>query len=188
VEFDRAVIDHVVDIQDPDPDSLRQLHRRPPTHPPHRQTATDFDAARYCALSMAVAKKKRVVSDDHKNAMAQGRTQSRAVSAYLEAMESHRPKRGRKRTPESIDRRVEAIDSALAAAKPVTRLSLLQERMNLLNEKAGMDDGVDLSSYEDEFVAVAHDYGQRKGISYTAWRELGVPPAVLKRAGITRAQ
>jgi hypothetical protein len=34
---------------------------------------------------------------------------------------------------------------------------------------------------------VAAEYGQRKGISYAAWRELGVSPAVLKRAGITRA-
>ena len=29
-------------------------------------------------------------------------------------------------------------------------------------------------------------YAQRKGISYAAWRELGVPADVLKKAGISR--
>jgi hypothetical protein len=36
-------------------------------------------------------------------------------------------------------------------------------------------------------VETARTYGERKGITYAAWRELGVPPAVLKRAGIGRA-
>lgn len=40
---------------------------------------------------------------------------------------------------------------------------------------------------EDEFVKVAARYGERKGITYTAWRELGIPPAVLARADISRS-
>jgi hypothetical protein len=35
-------------------------------------------------------------------------------------------------------------------------------------------------------VKAARDYGQRKGISYAAWREAGVDAAVLKKAGIGR--
>jgi hypothetical protein len=35
-------------------------------------------------------------------------------------------------------------------------------------------------------VKVARSYGERNGITYTAWREIGVDPAVLKKAGITR--
>jgi len=35
-------------------------------------------------------------------------------------------------------------------------------------------------------VAVAREYGERQGISYTTWREVGVDAAVLTRAGITR--
>ena len=46
---------------------------------------------------------------------------------------------------------------------------------------------VDLGAFEEDFVAAASGYSDRKGISYAAWRELGVPPAVLKRAGISRA-
>jgi hypothetical protein len=132
-------------------------------------------------------KKKRVVSDDHKAAMAEGRTQSRAIATYLEALDSHKPKRGRKRTPESIDKRLVDIDKQLGSANPIKRLSLIQERLDLLSEKETLGTTVDLSAFEDDFVASAAGYSERKGISYAAWRELGVPPAILKRAGISRA-
>ncbi|MCU1485226.1 MAG: hypothetical protein JWN67_1972 [Actinomycetia bacterium] len=132
-------------------------------------------------------RKKRTVSDEHKAAMAEGRTQSRAIATYLEALESHKPKRGRKRTPDSIAKRLTAIDKALETANPIKRLSLIQERLDLLNEKESLEGNVDLSAFEDQFVSAAKGYSDRKGISYAAWRELGVPPAVLKRAGISRA-
>ena len=132
-------------------------------------------------------RKKRTVTDSHKAAMAQGRTESRAISAYLEALESHRPKRGRKRTPESIDRRLTTIDASLESASPVKRLSLIQERIDLLRERESLQAKVDLTGLEDDFVSTAKSYGQRKGISYAAWRELGVSAPVLKRAGITRS-
>jgi len=133
------------------------------------------------------ARKKRVVTDEHKAAMAQGRTEGRAVGAYLEALETHKPKRGRKRTPDSIDKRLTDIDRQLGTASPVKRLSLIQERLDLLQERGKMGETVDLSGLEDGFVGAAKAYGDRKGISYAAWRELGVPPSVLKRAGIGRA-
>lgn len=131
-------------------------------------------------------RKKRTVTDEHKAAMAEGRTQSRAVSAYLEALDQHRPKRGRKRTTDSLDKRLTAIEGELATANPIRRLSLIQERIDLTAERDRMGDTVDLTAYEDAFVDAASDYSQRKGISYSAWRELGVPAAVLKRAGISR--
>ena len=34
---------------------------------------------------------------------------------------------------------------------------------------------VDLAALENEFVAAAKGYGERKGITYAAWREVGVP-------------
>ncbi len=134
-----------------------------------------------------MARKKRTVTDSHKAAMAQGRTESRAISAYLDALESHRPKRGRKRTPESIDKRLTTIDATLESASPVKRLSLIQERLDLLHERESLQTTVDLSGLEDDFVSTARSYGQRKGISYAAWRELGVSAPILKRAGITRS-
>ena len=126
------------------------------------------------------------VTEEHKAAMAQGRVEGRAISAYLDALATHKPKRGRKRTPESIDRRLAAIDDALPTANSINRLSLIQERLDLQQEKASMGEAVDLTSFEDTFVAAAKGYSERKGISYAAWREMGVPADILKRAGIGR--
>ena len=58
--------------------------------------------------------------------------------------------------------------------------------MNLENELASSDSTVDLQALEDEFAASAAPYGARKGITYAAWRQLGVDPAVLRKAGIKR--
>ena len=126
------------------------------------------------------------MSDSHKAALAEGREQGRAVRRYLEALEAHKPKRGRKRTPESVQKRLTVIDERLADADALTRLHLVQERMNLLNELAASDESVDVQSLEDEFVAAAAPYGARKGITYAAWRSMGVDPAVLRRANIKR--
>src|SRR2546426_2494906 len=76
------------------------------------------------------------MSDSHKAALAEGREQGRAVRRYLEALEAHRPKRGRKRTPASIKKRLAAIEERLADADPLARPPLLEERMNLQRELA----------------------------------------------------
>jgi hypothetical protein len=126
------------------------------------------------------------VTEEHKAAMAEGRNQSRAISSYLDALEQHKPKRGRKRTPESIDKQVADIDAKLASANAITRLGLVQQRLDLLKERESLGAAVDLTAFEDAFVAAAKPYSERKGISYEAWRELGVPAPILKRAGIGR--
>ena len=126
------------------------------------------------------------MSDSHKAALAEGRDQGRAVRRYLEALEAHKPKRGRKRTLESVQKRLATIDDRLADADALTRLHLVQERMDLTNELASAGNSVDMKALEDEFVAAAAQYGARKGITYAAWRSLGVDPAVLRRAGIKR--
>jgi hypothetical protein len=118
--------------------------------------------------------------------MAVGRNESRAVRAYLEALEAHKPKRGRKRTPESVERRLAVIDSEIDEADAITRVNLVQERINLQDELASLTAGTDLSELEDAFVEAAKGYSERRGISYSAWREVGVEPAVLKRANISR--
>lgn len=126
------------------------------------------------------------MSQEHKQALALGREQGRAVRRYLEALEAHRPKRGRKRTPDSINRRLTDIEVKLETADPLTRLQLVQERMNLETELATKSEAIDITELEDEFVAAAKEYGERKGITYAAWREAGVDAAVLKRAEIRR--
>lgn len=132
------------------------------------------------------ATKKRTMSDEHKAAIAEGRAQAKAVSDYLEALASTRSKRGRQRTPAAIESRIAAIDSELAEADALSALNLRQERKDLAEELAAKRDVVDVSAYEEAFVAQAAAYGSRKGISYKVWRDAGVPAAVLKRAGISR--
>jgi hypothetical protein len=128
----------------------------------------------------------REVTEEHKAAMAAGRQESRAVRAYLEAVEQVRPRRGRKRTPESIQARLETLASLLDDADPMDRLKLVQERMDLEAELVTMGQTIDLTELEAEFVKVAASYAKRNGISYAAWREVGVDPSVLKAAGIKR--
>jgi hypothetical protein len=126
------------------------------------------------------------MSDEHKAALAEGRNQGRAVRNYLEALEATKPKRGRKRTPDSIKKRLDAIDAAMAGADKLTELKLRQEKVNLERELEAGSVAVDLSALERDFVAVANAYGNRQGITYQVWRETGVPAAVLKKAGIGR--
>ncbi|MDQ4133884.1 MAG: hypothetical protein M3179_11940 [Actinomycetota bacterium] len=146
-------------------------------------------AVLYATILQMPAKTKRTrspMSASHKAALAEGRDQGRSVRRYLEALEAHRPKRGRKRTPEAIQKRLDTIEDRLASADPLTRLQLVQERMNLQNELAAGDNAVNLAELEEAFVAAAGPYGKRKGITYAAWREAGVDPSVLRRAGIRR--
>ncbi|MFZ6004389.1 MAG: hypothetical protein ACOYXM_10710 [Actinomycetota bacterium] len=137
--------------------------------------------------SMAKKRTRTPMSDEHKAALAEGRNQGRAVRRYLEALEAHKPKRGRKRTTESVQKRLDRIDVELAKADPLKRLQLIQERLDLKAELGSAEAKVDLTELENEFVSAAADYSARKGISYAAWRELGVEAAVLKRAGVSRS-
>ena len=133
------------------------------------------------------ARKRSPMSDSHKKALAQGRDEGRAVRRYLEALEAHKPKRGRKRTPESIQRRLAVIEQKLPSSDPLSRVLLIQERMNLETELAASTHNVDLAALEAGFVKSARAYGDRKGITYAAWRAAGVDPGVLRKAGISRA-
>src|ERR1700731_1377693 len=112
--------------------------------------------------------KKRSMSSDHKVALAKGREEGRIVRSYLEALELAKPKRGRKRTSETIQKRLIAIDAALAGANALVRLQLIQEQKNLEAELLRSGEVVDISALEKGFVKVAKTYGQRKGVSYAA--------------------
>jgi hypothetical protein len=127
------------------------------------------------------------MSAEHKAALARGRSEGKAVRDYLDALRANKPKRGRKRTPDSIKKRLTTIDAQLKDADPLTELRLVQERRDLEYELQSMDSAVDLSAIEGSFVKVAKAYSERQGISYAAWREVGVEASVLKKAGIGRA-
>jgi len=131
-------------------------------------------------------KTKSPMSAEHKEALARGRAEGKAVRDYLEALRATKPKRGRKRTSESINRRMAAIDAQIGAVDPLTELKLIEERRQLENELAAMNSKVDISALESAFVSVAKSYSERQSISYSSWREVGVEPRVLRDAGIGR--
>ena len=126
------------------------------------------------------------MSNEHKAALAEGRDQGRAVRRYLEALEAHKPRRGRKRTTESMKKRLKTVEDEIATADPLKRLHLVQERFDLETALEASEAKVDLDQLEKDFVKSAAPYSARKGITYSAWREVGVPATVLEKAGITR--
>ncbi len=130
--------------------------------------------------------KTSAMTSSHKKALANGRTEGRVIREYLEIVEAIKPKRGRKRTPESITKRLAVINAELKVTDPVTKVRLLQERMNLRAEMAGMKSKTEVAAAESKFVKVARSFSDRNDISYDAWREFGVTPTVLKRAGIEK--
>lgn len=130
---------------------------------------------------------KRTMSDEHKAALAKGRTEGRIVRDYLEGLRATRPKRGRKRTPDTVQKRLDAIAAALPDASPIDELLLIQERRDLEAELDAMSNTIDLDALEQAFIAVAKSYSESKHISYASWRDVGVAAGVLKRAGISRA-
>ena len=127
------------------------------------------------------------MSDEHKAALAKGRVEGRVVRSYLEGMRATKPKRGRKRTAETVTTRIETIDTELESASPIDELLLVQERRDLRSELESMSDTIDMKQLEAEFVAVAKSYSQSKQISYQSWRDVGVEASVLKAAGISRS-
>jgi hypothetical protein len=131
-------------------------------------------------------RKKTAMSEEHLQALAKGRSEGAAVRRYLVALESHKPKRGRKRTPDSMVKRLKQIETQLPKSDPLTRVHLLQERIDLQHALAASQEALDMQALEDDFVKSAKPYGERKKITYAAWREVGVDPTVLKKAGIRR--
>jgi hypothetical protein len=131
--------------------------------------------------------KKRQMSDSHKAALAVGRDQGRLVRRYIEALEATKPKRGRKRTAETVAKRLAVVEAELSSAVGLGKVHLVQELMDLQAELAQKTEAIDLASLEEGFISSAKEYGDRKGITYAAWRAVGVPASVLKSAGIGRA-
>lgn len=128
-------------------------------------------------------------SEDHKAAMKASHDQNRGVRAYLEALEATRtPRRSSRRDPEKLQNRRAEIAEEVKTAGPVKKLELVQERMDIDRELTDEPvEDINIEELENGFVQVAAGYSQRKGISYAAWREIGVAADVLKRSGISRS-
>jgi hypothetical protein len=123
------------------------------------------------------------MSKEHKDALAQGRLEARSVKAYLDAL-GHK-KRGRPVTKVSLEKKLSTIDSKLKSEpNPLKRLDLMQARADIEKAVGTIGNTVDPEELAAGFVAHAKSYSQRKGISYSTWRQFGVPAEVLRKAGI----
>lgn len=130
-------------------------------------------------------RKQAKMTDAHKQALARGREHGRAVRNYLEWLESQAPRRGRKRDT-SPERLAELDDQIAEATSPLQRLQLVQLRHDLEDAARDGEDPQEGERLRKQFVKSARAFSKAKGISYAAWREIGVPADALKEAGITR--
>ncbi len=116
------------------------------------------------------------------------RTETAIIRRYLSALNEEEPRRGRRRTVESVQRRIDYIRANLSGANPLAKVHLHQELINCKKELEQLNAKNKLASLEADFIQIAKDYSLRKSISYTAWRASGVPASVLKRAGVARTK
>jgi len=130
------------------------------------------------------------MTPEHKEALARGREIAIVVKTYLSTLEANAPRRGRRRTAESIRPRLESIATELAKASPLIQLQLIQERIELQAELDHLEaiPQVDMAALETDFVECANEYSESKGISYAAWREMNVEAKVLSAAGVRRTR
>ena len=59
------------------------------------------------------------------------KAETRAVRDYLKALEANQPRRGRKRTPASVQAQIDATNAAMDGASATKRLALVQQRLDL---------------------------------------------------------
>ena len=126
------------------------------------------------------------MSNEHKAALAKGRQESRAIKGYLAALSDRRP--GRPVTPDSLKRRITELGGKIAAeTDPLKAVELRQARIDAEQALAELESAPDLADLERGFVKSVKSYSERKGISYSAWREAGVPAALLRQGGLSRS-
>lgn len=72
----------------------------------------------------------------------------------------------------------------LSDASVLKRIDLLQEEADL-RQSLKPHRQVTMTDLEADFVMHAKGYSERKGITRSTWRKMGVPIGLLTRAGIT---
>lgn len=123
------------------------------------------------------------MTEEHKQALAQGRREARAIKRYLKALESRKP--GRPVTKESLEKRLAKTDEKIEAEdNPLKRVELIQTKLDIEDQLAKLEETADFDEMEADFIEHVKSYSDRKDISYTAWREYGVPAATLRAAGV----
>ncbi|MGB7859900.1 MAG: hypothetical protein WBM90_05330, partial [Acidimicrobiia bacterium] len=92
---------------------------------------------------------------------------------------------GRPVNRETLEKRLASLNEKIEASNdPLKSVDLIQSRLDTEDALASVGDGKSFEDLEAGFVSQVKSYSERKRVSYTAWREFGVPAAVLRRAGV----
>lgn len=94
------------------------------------------------------------------------------IRSYLKSIGTPQP-RGRKMDVSTLRSRLSAT------ADPMDRLLLTQRLLDATSNGA-----LNRKELESAFIATASKWGSEHRVSWSAWRQLGVPAPVLRRAGI----
>jgi len=124
---------------------------------------------------------KTPMTDEHKAALALGRTEGRAVRNYMAALQSTQAPRRRGRKGKTA---AELQTAIMEANDPMERLRLRPLLRAALEEESL--ETIDMEALQADFIKVLASYSERTGLTYADWREEGVPAAVLKEAGMSR--
>jgi hypothetical protein len=110
------------------------------------------------------------------------------IRAYLKALEASKAPQPRgRRTVEYLQRKIDAVPAEMeAASDPLKKVKLAQERLELQAELESRTAVQELDKLEAVFVENAAQMSLEHGLSYAAWRDVGVPSQVLSKAGIKR--
>ena len=139
---------------------------------------------------MAAKRKGPQPTPEHLAALDSGRKAGRAIRTYLEMLKhANAPKRrGRQ-----INWQERYDQAALALTEDdldvMTQLQLTQQMTDALAhlQKAELEwTDEDQAAAEAGFIEWGAWYSEQHSISYTTWRQMGVPVAVLRQAGIPR--
>lgn len=88
---------------------------------------------------------------------------------------------------EQLEARLEEALALTESATGIPKLNAAQAVMDLEKRIAeAKAPKQDLSQLEQGFIEWASTYAESKGISYEAFRKVGVAPALLRKAGVTR--
>jgi 1,6-anhydro-N-acetylmuramate kinase len=114
-------------------------------------------------------------TEAQKERMVLGAKAMRAVDAYLAHINADKP-RGRKVDKEALQAKIDAEESL---AKKVILISQMHEAIER-DQRAEAE-----AELEEAFLKHVNWFSDQHGITYNAWREIGVPANVLSKAGIT---
>jgi hypothetical protein len=127
------------------------------------------------------------MTQEHKEALARDRKEARAIKAYLKTVDTRH--QGRPVTRESLEKRLEKTNRRIEDSDdPLKTVDLIQTRLDIELALSRVEDVESIERLEAKFVKYSASYSERKGVSYTAWRQFGVPAAVLRNAGVSETR